>query len=193
MLHDCFTPIALCFVYTLWHFYTFSGTNLLTRCHSASSCLLLFLYFRKVIQEIFSELDETKPEVPILLSRRRSPKGRRRRAGRRPHHRVAQSHLWPRHHMVWAPQAPIDIALPPINCLQQENPKGVGIHPWKVLQHRCHRRWVLGDRSLCSGTLSGWGIAPRAISIDSTNIFIAVADSHDEEGVVLSRGWGLYR
>jgi hypothetical protein len=34
----------------------------------------------------------------------------------------------------------------------------------------------------------GRGIAPRAISIDSTAIFITVADSHDEEGVVLPRG-----
>ena len=45
-----------------------------------------------------------------------------------------------------------------------------------------------GDRSLCFGTLPGRGIAPGAISIDSTAIFIAVADSHDEEGVVLPRG-----
>jgi hypothetical protein len=66
MLHACFTPIALCFVYTLWHFYAFSGTNLLTRCHSVSSCFLLFLYFRKVIQEIFSELDETNAEPSIF-------------------------------------------------------------------------------------------------------------------------------
>jgi hypothetical protein len=66
MLHACFTPIALCFVYTLWHFYAFSGTSLLTRCHSASSCFLLFLYFRKVIQEIFSELDEIKAKPPIF-------------------------------------------------------------------------------------------------------------------------------
>jgi hypothetical protein len=43
----------------------------------------------------------------------------------------------------------------------------------------------LGDRSVCFRTLSGWGIAPGAISIDSTAIFIALADSHDEEGVVL--------
>jgi hypothetical protein len=43
----------------------------------------------------------------------------------------------------------------------------------------------LGDRNLCSGTLLGRGIAPRAISIDSTAIFTAVADSHDDEGVVL--------
>jgi hypothetical protein len=46
----------------------------------------------------------------------------------------------------------------------------------------------LGDRSLCSGTLPERGIAPGAISIDSTTIFIAVAVSYDEEGVVLPRG-----
>jgi hypothetical protein len=84
MLHACFTPIALCLVYTSWHFYAFSGTNLLTRCHSASSCFLLFFYSRFLPKEIFPELDGTKPEVPIFLSHTRSPKGRRRRAGRRP-------------------------------------------------------------------------------------------------------------
>jgi hypothetical protein len=66
MLHACFTLIALCFVYTSWHFYAFYRTNLLTRWHSASSCFLLFLYFRKVVQEIFSELDETKAKPPIF-------------------------------------------------------------------------------------------------------------------------------
>jgi hypothetical protein len=123
MLHACFTPIALCFVYTSWHFYAFSGTNLLTRCHSASSCFLLFLYFRKLIHEIFLELDETKAKVPIYLTWRQSPKERRSWARRRPHHRVAQSHHWLHLAMVWAPQAPSDIALPPINSLHQENPK----------------------------------------------------------------------
>jgi hypothetical protein len=88
MLHACFKPIALCFVYTWWHFYVFSGTNLLTRCHSASSCFLLFLCFKKVTQEIFSKLDERKAEVPIYLTRRRSPKERRRGARGQPHHRA---------------------------------------------------------------------------------------------------------
>jgi hypothetical protein len=32
-------------------------------------CFLLFLCFRKVIQEIFSELDETKAKVPIFPTR----------------------------------------------------------------------------------------------------------------------------
>jgi hypothetical protein len=153
MLHACFTPIALCFVYISWHFYAFSGTNLLTRCHSASSYFLLFLYFRKVIQKKFSELDETKAEVPILLTRRRSPKERRRRARRRPHHGVAQTHSWPHQALVWAPRAPSNIAFLPIKCLRHENPKSSSLDPRKVSQRRHHQRPISGDRSLCSGTL----------------------------------------
>jgi hypothetical protein len=38
-------------------------------------CFLLFLCFRKVTQEIFSELDETKPEPPIFPGRETKTKG----------------------------------------------------------------------------------------------------------------------
>jgi hypothetical protein len=132
MLHACFTPIALCFVYTLWYFHAFSGTNLLTRCHSASSCFLLFFYSRFLLKEIFSELDETKAKVPIYLTRRRSPKERWKGAASRPHLVVARATPWPRHPMVWAPWAPTDHTLPPINSLHRENPKGWSLHPRKV-------------------------------------------------------------
>jgi hypothetical protein len=37
MLHACLYTICFEFCYTSWCFYSFSGTNLLTRCHSASS------------------------------------------------------------------------------------------------------------------------------------------------------------
>jgi hypothetical protein len=93
MLHACFTPIALCFLYTSWHFYAFFGTNLLTRCHSTSSYFLLFFYSRFLLKEIFSELDETKATVPIFLTRSWSLKGRRSRAMRQPHLVVAWAHL----------------------------------------------------------------------------------------------------
>ena len=86
MFHACFIPIATCFASTLYHFYTFFGTNLLTRCRSASSCFLLFLYSRKASLEIFSELDETWTEPPIFPTRTRSPKERRRGVMRQPHH-----------------------------------------------------------------------------------------------------------
>src|SRR3954471_16546101 len=66
MLHACFVYIPTCFMCTFIHFLAFSGTNLLTRCRSVSSCFLLFLCSRKVAQEIFSELDQTKAEVPIF-------------------------------------------------------------------------------------------------------------------------------
>jgi hypothetical protein len=66
--------------------------------------------------------------------------------------------------------------------------EGIGLHPRKVPQRRRHRRPILGDRSLCSGILLGRGIAHGAIFIDSTAIFIDVADSYDEEGVVLPQG-----
>jgi hypothetical protein len=132
MLHACFTPIALCFAYTSYHFYAFFGTNLLTRCHNASSCFLLFFYSRLLLKEIFLELDETKAKVPIFLTRSRSPKGRRSRAMRRSHLVVARA-PWPCRPMVWAPRAPIDLALPPIYSHPWENPKHLSLHPRKVL------------------------------------------------------------
>ena len=65
MFHDDIIPIVTCLASTLCHFYTFFGTNLLIRCHSASSCFLLFLYSRKASQEIFLELDENSRRHPF--------------------------------------------------------------------------------------------------------------------------------
>jgi hypothetical protein len=92
-----YTSFALYFVYTSWSFYAFSGTNLLTRCHSASSCFLLFLCFRNVTQEIFSELDEKIAEVSNYLTQRWSPKERRRRIRGQLHPMVAWARARPRH------------------------------------------------------------------------------------------------
>jgi hypothetical protein len=47
MLHACFYTICLVFCYTSWRFYAFSGTNLLTRCHSASSLFSAVFVFQK--------------------------------------------------------------------------------------------------------------------------------------------------
>jgi hypothetical protein len=134
MLHACFHQL-LCVLFTLRGiFYAFSGTNLLARCHSVSSYFLLFLCFIKVIQEIFLELDKTKAEVPIYLTRRQSLKERRRGARGQPHHRVVRATPWPGHQVVWTPGPPPDIALPPINSLRRENPKGTNTSPQNILQ-----------------------------------------------------------
>jgi hypothetical protein len=120
----------LCALFTLRGiFMYFRELTYLKRCQRASSCFLLFLCFRKVTQEIFSELDETKAEVPIYLKGRQSPEERRSRTRRRAPHRVARATPWPRHQVVWAPGPPFDIALPPINSRHWENPKGPNTFP----------------------------------------------------------------
>jgi hypothetical protein len=47
MLHACFYTICLVFRYTSWRFYMISGTNLLTRCHSASFLFSAIFVFQK--------------------------------------------------------------------------------------------------------------------------------------------------
>jgi hypothetical protein len=47
MLHACFYTICLVFHYTSWRFYAISRTNLLTRCHSASSLFFAVFVFQK--------------------------------------------------------------------------------------------------------------------------------------------------
>jgi hypothetical protein len=134
MLHDCLYTICFVFCYTLWCFYIFFRTNLLTRRHSASSLFLLFLCFRKATQEIFSELNETKAKIPIFSDTRQSPKMRRRGNRERPHHTMAWAHPWPRHGMVWAPGPLPDAALPPIYSPRRENLKGPINFPRNLLQ-----------------------------------------------------------
>ena len=51
MFHVCFTPISICFISLHCTFYAFSGTNLLTRCRSVSSCFLLFLVSEKLYRK----------------------------------------------------------------------------------------------------------------------------------------------
>jgi hypothetical protein len=47
MLYACLYTICFVFCYTSWRFYAFSGTNLLTRCHSASSLFSAIFVFKK--------------------------------------------------------------------------------------------------------------------------------------------------
>jgi hypothetical protein len=75
MLHACFTPIALCFVYTLWHFYAFSGTNLLTRCHSASSYFLLFFLFQIFTKGNIPGIERNEALSPYFSDMKTESKG----------------------------------------------------------------------------------------------------------------------
>jgi hypothetical protein len=122
------------FCYTLWCFYAFSGTNLLTRCHSASSLFSAVFVFQKSYTEIFSELDETKAEPPIFPEASQSPKKRRRGARGRAHPRALRPSPWPRHQGVRPPSPPPNAALPPIYSPRWEKPKGLINFPRNILQ-----------------------------------------------------------
>jgi hypothetical protein len=134
MLHACLYTICFVFCYTSWRFYAFSGTNILTRCHSASSLFLLFLCFRKATQEIFSELNETIAQPSIFTEASRRPNMRQRGARCRPHPRVAQPTPGPCHQGVSRPGPPSDAALSPISSPRQKKPKGQISFPWNILQ-----------------------------------------------------------
>ena len=98
-------------------------------------CQFLFcaIFSKKIVLEIFSELDETKPKVPIFPTRTRSPKETRRGPGGWPHHRAARPPLAsPRQGL--GPWPPTDVALPPIYSVPRENPKYPSLHPRKVPQ-----------------------------------------------------------
>jgi hypothetical protein len=87
------------------------------------SYFLLFLCFRKVTQEIFLKLDETKAKPPIFTEASRRPKMRRRRAASQAHHQGAQPRAWPRHPVVRPAGPTSDDALSPISSPQWEKPK----------------------------------------------------------------------
>jgi hypothetical protein len=75
MLHTCFYTICLVFRYTSWCFYAFFGTNLLTRCHSASSLFSVVFMFQKSytgnILGIGRNKSRTSKNLPKLLENRR--------------------------------------------------------------------------------------------------------------------------
>jgi hypothetical protein len=121
MLQACLYTICFVFSYTSWHFYAFSRTSLLTRWHSAIPCFLLFLCFRKVTQEILSELDETKAKPPnIYRSFQKTEEVTERGQGPASPPGGAAS-PWQRPPVVRAPWSTPDAAPSPVKTPRREN------------------------------------------------------------------------
>jgi hypothetical protein len=199
MLHACLCTICFAFCYTSWNFYAFSRTNLLTRCHSASSLFSTIFVFQKSYTGNILRIGRNKDQNSYFSRMKDEDRKRAKGGGRgQAHQGVACPPSWPRQGVVTPHWWPSDAASPPIKSLRMKNTTSVSIFPRIVPQHRHRRRQILGDISLCSGALPGRGSAPEpspsvsiaisAVSIDLTAISIAVAASDDEEGVVLPRG-----
>jgi hypothetical protein len=100
MLYAYFYTICLVFCYTSWHFYAFSGTNLLTRCHSASYLFSAVFVFQKSytgnILGIGRNKSRTSGNLPKLPENQREdgegPQGGHTTRGRGLP--LARAHLW---------------------------------------------------------------------------------------------------
>ena len=180
MFHACFIHIATCFT-TSYHYYKFSGTNQLTRCHNASLCLFCLCIAEKV-QNKNAQKIQKKIHKFYFARRLHGLEGQVR----------------------WRPEA----SLPGLDAALMgggaEGWCGLLVHPLVLpfslfiasMVKTLKRSTILsnttlcsatiqnpnsGDKSLCAGTLLGRGSALGAICI-------AIAASRDKEGVVLHRG-----
>ena len=118
----CFISFIICFGYNRVHFYAFSGTNLLTRCRSASCCFLLFLVSEILHGKYSRNRTGQKPntlEVRGQHEDRRAPEDGHRGSLTTPR----RGPPWPRLGMVGPPRVPTDVALAPIYSPDRENPK----------------------------------------------------------------------
>ena len=93
-----------------------------TRCHSASCLFSTVFGFRKVIKEIFSELDETKTQSPIFPNAFTKTKGESEEGTEAPTPCGGAGPLPACRHVVWW-RASTDLALSPINTSSRENPR----------------------------------------------------------------------
>jgi hypothetical protein len=113
MLHVCLCTNCFMFCYTSWHFYAFSETNLLTRCHSASSLFSVFVFQKSYIGNIL-KIGRNKSRSSYFSRHETESKAETEGGKRAAHHAMAKATPWPRRAMVWALGPPPDIALPPI-------------------------------------------------------------------------------
>src|SRR5215216_1599430 len=113
MFHATFMTILECFIHTLQHYYTFFGTNLLTRCRSASCCFLLFLVSEILVRKYSRNWTKSTPRVLFFHEASRRPRRKRSGATRRRHTRAARPRPWPRRPGVWGPRVAPRVALPP--------------------------------------------------------------------------------
>jgi hypothetical protein len=143
MLHACLYTICFVFCYTSWRFYAFSRTNLLTRCHSASSLFSAIFVFQKSYTRNLLGIGPKKAEPPIFPDMRWSAKMRRREARGWPHPRVAQAKPWPQHQGV---SPLVHFLMPPLRLyilLDEKNPRGQSLFQKHIASHR-HRRPEIG-------------------------------------------------
>jgi hypothetical protein len=134
MLHACLYTICFVFCYTSWRFYAFSGTNLLTRCHRASSLFSAVFVFQKSYTGNILGIGRNKSQTFYFSRSITKSEDETEGARSQAHPRVARPTPGPRHQGVRPAGPPPDAALSPIYSPRREKPKGRIAFPRNILQ-----------------------------------------------------------
>jgi hypothetical protein len=122
------------FCYTSWHFYAFSGTNLLTRRHSASSLFSAVFVFQKSYTGNIFGMGQNKSRTSYFYGSFAKSEDETKGGRGRPHPRAARPRPGPRHQGLRSPGPPPHAALPPIYSPRREKPKHPINFPRNLLQ-----------------------------------------------------------
>jgi hypothetical protein len=134
MLHAYSFTICLVFCYTLWRFYAFSGTNLLTRCHSARSLFSAIFVFQKSYTGNILRIGRNKSRTSYFYRSFAKTEDDTERGQRLATPQGARPSPWPRPPMVSPPGPSPDDAPSPIKTPRREKPKGWSAFPRNILQ-----------------------------------------------------------
>jgi hypothetical protein len=164
MLHACFYTICLVFRYTSWYFYAFSGTNLLTSRHSASSLFSIVFVFQKSYTGNILGIGRNQSQSPRI-----SPKLPKNRRGdgvgpRGPHTTGRHGQGLGRAPLcVRSPRSTPDDAPSPIKTPRREKPKYPITFPEHIAFRRRRRPKDRAGPEALPGTLPKRGIATRGL------------------------------
>jgi hypothetical protein len=192
-----FTPFALCFIILRGTFMRFLELTYWQDATVPVPCFLLFLCFWKATQEIFSELDETSSRSLIFPRRRmrtkREPEGGPGAALTPGSHGLGPG----RTPYVWGdPGCPLTMPLRLYKALGRKTPGESAKFPEQFRSAAAVEAKFRGTEVSIPAPCRDGEVPPEpspSVSIAVTAISIKLAVSYDEEGVVLPRGWGLYR
>jgi hypothetical protein len=134
MLHACSYTICFVFCYTLWRFCAFSGTNLLIRCHSASSLFSAIFVFQKSYTRNILGIGRNKSRTFYFYRSFAKTEDETEGGQRLATPQGARPSPWPRPPMVRPPSPPPNDAPSPIKTPRREKPKGRISFPRNILQ-----------------------------------------------------------
>ena len=162
MFHAVIMLIATCFGCTLYYFYAFSGTNLLTRCQSASSVFPVVFGFRKSYTENIVEIGGNLFLPKYKFGKLPESEDHLGGGPRGPHAMGARPGVGPRPARVWRPWLAPDAHPSPIYCPRRKNPNTKDHIPRKVPSRPSSSISDRGSSDVLPGTLPEGKSSPGA-------------------------------